>query len=91
MNVAVHREWRGKGIGYRLLSKMFEVSIFTGAQTAWLEVRPSNLAARSLYEKAGFKEVGRRPHYYDDTHEDAIIMSVPVKGNSSIFSGSIKG
>jgi ribosomal-protein-alanine N-acetyltransferase len=41
-----------------------------------LEVRPSNLPAISLYRKTGFREVGRRPGYYDDTREDAIIMSL---------------
>ena len=76
MNVAVHPEWRGKGLGERLLCKMIEVGISEGAKTAWLEVRPSNLVARSLYEKAGFKEVGFRPRYYKETNEDAVIMSL---------------
>ena len=76
MNVAVHPEWRGKGLGKRLLSKMIEVGISKGAKTAWLEVRPSNFVARSLYEKAGFKEVGFRPRYYRETNEDAVIMSL---------------
>ena len=75
MNIAVHPKWRGKGLGERLLCKMIEVGISEGAKTAWLEVRPSNLVARSLYEKAGFKEVGFRPRYYKETNEDAIIMS----------------
>jgi ribosomal-protein-alanine N-acetyltransferase len=76
MNVAVHPEWRGKGLGERLLSKMIEVGISNGAETAWLEVRRSNLVARSLYRKAGFKELGFRPRYYRETNEDAIIMSL---------------
>ncbi|MBC8179170.1 MAG: ribosomal protein S18-alanine N-acetyltransferase [Deltaproteobacteria bacterium] len=78
MNIAVHPEWRGKGLGEGLLCKMIEVGISEGAKTAWLEVRPSNLVARSLYEKAGFKEVGFRPRYYKETNEDAIIMSLPL-------------
>ena len=76
MNVAVHEEWRGKGLGGRLIAKMIDVGISEGAETAWLEVRPSNLIARSLYKKVGFEEVGLRPRYYNDTNEDAIIMSV---------------
>ena len=76
MNVAVHPEWRGKGLGEQLLCKMIEVGISKGAKTAWLEVRPSNLVARSLYKKTGFKEVGFRPRYYKETNEDAIIMSL---------------
>ncbi|MBW1798223.1 MAG: ribosomal protein S18-alanine N-acetyltransferase [Deltaproteobacteria bacterium] len=78
MNIAVHPKWRGKGLGERLLCKMIEVGISEGAKTAWLEVRPSNLVARSLYEKAGFKEVGFRPRYYKEKNEDAIIMSLPL-------------
>ena len=78
MNVAVHPEWRGKGFGERLLCKMIEIGISEGAKTAWLEVRPSNLGARSLYEKTGFKEVGFRPRYYKETNEDAIIMCLPL-------------
>jgi ribosomal-protein-alanine N-acetyltransferase len=79
MNVAVHQTCRGKGWGYRLVSKMIEVGVTQGAETAWLEVRPSNLTARALYKKVGFVEVGRRPRYYTDTREDAIIMSIPLK------------
>ena len=76
MNVAVHPEWREKGLGEGLLCKMIEVGVCRGAKSAWLEVRPSNLAAISLYEKAGFNEVGLRPRYYKETNEDAIIMSL---------------
>ena len=42
----------------------------------WLEVRPSNSAARALYRGAGFIEEGRRPGYYNDTGEDALLMSL---------------
>lgn len=82
MNLAVHPEWRGKGLGERLLCKMIEVGISEGAKRAWLEVRPSNLVARSLYEKAGFKKVGFRPRYYRETNEDAIIMSLSLSAYS---------
>ena len=78
MNIAVHPECRGKGLGEGLLCKMIKVGISKGAKTAWLEVRPSNLGARSLYEKAGFNEVGFRPRYYKETNEDAIIMSLSL-------------
>jgi len=78
LNVAVHETCKRKGVGQRLLSKMVEVGNAEGAETAWLEVRPSNQAARSLYRKVGFREVGRRPRYYSDTGEDAIIMCMPL-------------
>ena len=44
-----------------------------GAEIAWLEVGPSNAAARALYESFGFKEVGRRPRYYDDTQKRLLL------------------
>ena len=81
LNVAVEKDCRRKGVARQLLSKMFDVGKREGAETAWLEVRPSNLAARSLYQKLGFREVGRRLRYYTDTSEDAIIMSVALKEN----------
>ena len=84
LNVAVQGALRRKGVGWQLLSKMFEVGNSEGAKTAWLEVRPSNIAARSLYRKAGFREVGRRLRYYTDTSEDAIIMSMALKHDRKI-------
>jgi ribosomal-protein-alanine N-acetyltransferase len=45
------------------------------AREATLEVRLSNLAARRLYEKYGFRPVGLRPRYYSDNNEDALIMT----------------
>ena len=44
---------------------------------ATLEVRPSNIAARRLYEKYGFALAGIRPRYYSDDNEDALIMTTP--------------
>jgi ribosomal-protein-alanine N-acetyltransferase len=81
LNIAVRMDCRRKGVARELLSKMFDVGKREGAETAWLEVRPSNLAAKSLYKKSGFREVGRRPRYYADTSEDAIIMSMELKEN----------
>ena len=76
MNIAVHPERRGRGLGRYMLDRMIEAGIPRGLQTVWLEVRPSNIVARRLYEKACFRETGRRHQYYKDTHEDAIIMSL---------------
>jgi ribosomal-protein-alanine N-acetyltransferase len=81
LNVAVEKDCRRKGVARQLLSKMFDEGKRENAETAWLEVRPSNLAARSLYKKSGFREVGRRLRYYADTSEDAIIMSMALKEN----------
>jgi [ribosomal protein S18]-alanine N-acetyltransferase len=82
LNLAVHPSQRRKGIGRYLLSRMCETAIRNGVRDMQLEVRPSNAAARALYEKAGFREVGRRPRYYDDTREDAILMTLAIAGPS---------
>ena len=81
MNIAVHPKKRGNGFGSHLLAKMIETGRSEGADKAWLEVRPSNIMARVLYKKIGFKETGRSPRYYDDTNEDAIVMSMPLLPN----------
>ena len=47
-----------------------------GADSSFLEVRESNLAAQELYRRFGFEETGRRPRYYKDNSEDAILMSL---------------
>ncbi len=81
MNIAIHPKKRGNGFGRHLLVKMIEAGKSGRAETAWLEVRPSNTMARFLYKKAGFKETGRRPRYYVDTNEDAIVMSMSLLPN----------
>jgi ribosomal-protein-alanine N-acetyltransferase len=76
LNLAVHPEHRRCGLARRLLREGLAQARNLGAALAWLEVRPSNLAARSLYESLGFTEVGRRPRYYDDTKEDALLLTL---------------
>jgi ribosomal-protein-alanine N-acetyltransferase len=77
---AVHPGWRRQGIGERLLLAFLDLAMDRGAQEATLEVRLSNLAARKLYEKYGFRPVGLRPRYYSDDHEDALIMTTSPLG-----------
>ncbi len=72
---AVHPAWRRRRIGERLLLATMDIALDRGAREATLEVRLSNLAARRLYEKYGFRPVGLRPHYYSDDDEDALIMT----------------
>ena len=74
-NIAVDPDFRRRGIGESML-KEFEsiVKNSLGVAAMTLEVRPSNLSAIHLYEKFGFRSVGRRPRYYVDNNEDAIIM-----------------
>ena len=73
-NVAVDPNLRDRGIGSVLIEKMIDVARDERALWLTLEVRPSNLAAISLYEKFGFQVRGVRPKYYSDTLEDALIM-----------------
>jgi ribosomal-protein-alanine N-acetyltransferase len=80
LNLAVHPRQRRQGIARTLLSRALNQAREQGARVAWLEVRPSNMAARTLYESLGFKEVGRRPGYYDDTQEDAILLALEWEG-----------
>ena len=72
---AVHPAWRRQRIGERLLLAFLDIAVDRGAHEATLEVRLSNLPARKLYEKYGFRPVGLRPRYYSDDNEDALIMT----------------
>ena len=72
---AVHPAWRRQRIGERLLLAFLDLAVERGAHEATLEVRLSNLPARKLYEKYGFRPVGLRPRYYSDNQEDALIMT----------------
>ena len=78
INLAVHPLKRGNRIGHLLLTRMISSGISKGLKYVWLEVRPSNLPAIGLYTKLGFQEAGRRPRYYCETNEDAIIMTLEL-------------
>ncbi len=73
-NIAVHPRERGRGVGSALLEEVERRAAGFGCQRMTLEVRPSNVVAQHLYRRHGFEDRGRRPGYYRDTHEDAIIM-----------------
>ena len=66
---------RRSGVGVRMLLAVAELGIELGAARLTLEVRPSNAPAIALYERFGFAVVGRRPRYYTDDGEDALIMT----------------
>lgn len=74
MNLAVHPDYRRQGIGETLVSKLITQLKDRDVSCLTLEVRVSNTAARQLYEKLGFTEVGRRPGYYHNPREDALIL-----------------
>ncbi len=74
--IATHPDFRRKGTAGRLLVHALRSMQSEGARTSVLEVRESNLAAQEMYRKFGFEESGRRPRYYRDNDEDAILMSL---------------
>ena len=82
---AVHPAWRRQRIGERLLLAFLDIAVARHAHEATLEVRLSNLPARRLYEKYGFRPVGLRPRYYSDDHEDALIMTTEPLGDARMI------
>jgi ribosomal-protein-alanine N-acetyltransferase len=72
--LAVHPEYQGQGLGQALLYSLLKTASDRGLERATLEVRASNLGAISLYQKFGFKTAGKRPRYYKDNDEDALIL-----------------
>ena len=74
MNVAVHPDFRRKGIAESLIQELVEVLKERESHCLMLEVRASNFGAIKLYEKLGFREVGRRKNYYRNPREDALIL-----------------
>jgi ribosomal-protein-alanine N-acetyltransferase len=74
--VAVHPDHRRQGIARALLLHALRAAWNEGARQAFLEVRLSNLAAQELYRQLGFEISGRRPRYYHDNHEDALLMTL---------------
>jgi len=75
---AVDPRWRRRGVGEWMLLGLLDRAIERRAREATLEVRLSNMPARRLYEKYGFRPVGIRPRYYSDNGEDALIMTTDV-------------
>ena len=73
-NIATHPEFRRKGLGERVVSALVEYGSENGLSVISLEVRESNAAAISLYEKPGFLAVGKRKNFYSNPTEDAIVM-----------------
>lgn len=75
-NVVVAADFLRRGIADKLVSALIQRAESGAAAAIDLEVRESNLPARRLYQKHGFREVGRRPVYYRDPVEDAILYAL---------------
>lgn len=68
-NIAVLPDYQGKGLASRLMGNLSDAS-----ESVFLEVRESNHKAQALYRKHGFECVGKRPNYYKEPAEAALIM-----------------
>ena len=77
-NVAVRDQYRRRGVGSALLGRIMDTAKRLKVQVAFLEVRSGNQAAQALYEKIGFRAIARRPDYYSDPREDAVVMSLTL-------------
>ena len=74
-NVAVSESFRRKGIAEKLIRTLVDFCENEGMDFVTLEVRRSNEAAKKLYSKMGFEEVGERKDFYENPREDAILMT----------------
>ncbi len=78
--VAVCMEERGKNYGTRLTAALVNLAWEMNAEAVTLEVRESNIAAQRAYLTCGFASEGIRPNYYEDNHENAVIMWLYKRG-----------
>lgn len=78
-DIAVDPEWRRRGLGAFMLEHVLEQAAQQGVRELYLEVRESNRAAQRLYERYGFRIVGRRRNYYSGPREDARVLRVMLE------------
>jgi [ribosomal protein S18]-alanine N-acetyltransferase len=77
-NVVVGEKQRRHGLGSALVGYLLQQARNSGVTSVLLDVRPSNTEARRLYEKLGFSEIGRRPGYYQEPPEDALLLKISI-------------
>ncbi len=78
-NIVVAPPARRQGLGKQLLQALLATARETNSKSVFLEVRESNAAARSLYEKTGFEQTGSRKAYYKDPAEDAVLYRLSLE------------
>lgn len=86
LNIAVAQTWHGSGLARELMAVLYALCQQRSAQTLWLEVRPSNVRARNLYERQGFEVVGVRKNYYPapEGREDALVMKRMIPARTEV-------
>ena len=78
INVAIHPRYRGRGLGSQMLGQMLDMGKALGIVRFILDVRDSNISARKLYEKAGFKKIAIQKNFYETPTEDGWLMELTV-------------
>jgi [ribosomal protein S18]-alanine N-acetyltransferase len=74
-NVVTAASQLRRGVADQLMQALISRALDANASSVILEVRAGNVPARRLYEKHGFREVGRRANYYRDPSDDAILYT----------------
>lgn len=80
LNLCIDPGEQGRGLGTRLLTRILNLARWHHARSVFLEVRPSNRGAITLYKRFGFRVIGIRPDYYrcPEGREDAVVMSLKL-------------
>ena len=87
---AVSAEHRRQGIGGMLLDHGLRICYEGGARVSFLEVRAGNEPAIGLYTSRGYHTEGIRKHYYQDNHEDALLMNLDPDDYEKLMNGELK-
>ncbi len=80
LRIATASEFRRRGIGQLLMDKIRQRALQTSCEQVQLEVASRNVAAIGLYQRFGFEVVGRRPGYYRNPNDDAVLMTYELRG-----------
>lgn len=79
LRIAVASDFQTRGVATWLLERCFNLATQKRADSVFIEVRPTNKSAITLYQKSGFQLLGTRPNYYPETGEDALVMVKHLK------------
>ncbi len=79
LRIAVSSDFQTRGVATWLLERCFKLARQKRAYSVFIEVRPTNKSAIALYRSSGFQLLGRRPNYYPETGEDALVMVKHLK------------